>query len=127
MMMMKMILSDEYVLRAIELRIKTTRIVGTLCTVDDPKMIHKAMIYFDVWDHNGKISNPFSEFQPNWFKSMTPDVFRIFIEYMHHYGPAISDKEITLIIKWASKFNYVVTRHKDKVTFRINPRRNPPC
>lgn len=113
-----MILSEEYVLRAIELRIKTKPIVGTLCRTETPHLIHNAMKYFDIWNYGVYISHPYTTFTVELFDNMTEDLFKIFITMMHHYLPPCTSDEISCIIYYSEKLNYKVTVHNNILSFR---------
>lgn len=113
-----MILSDIEVLRIIEMRVKTKRIVGTLCRVPKPGTLHNAMKFLNIWNDGPFISNPYIELTDVVLYNMTPDLFRIFIEYVHHWAPQWTLEEIALIRRYARKYGYIVTRHKDRITFR---------
>lgn len=116
-----MILSEEYVLRALEMRVKTTRVVGTLCKIKDPELLHSAMLYFDIWNDGIYISHPFVTISQDIADNMTRDIFRIFIEYIHHWMPPFTFDEIRIIIIASKKYGYIVTRHKDRLSFRRDP------
>lgn len=118
---MKMILSEEEVLRRIEMRVKTTRIVGTLCKVRDPNLLYNAMSYLDVWNDGIYISNPYAYVDKTLFENMTEDLFRIFIEYVAHWMPPFTSDEIRVIMDACTKYGYLVTVHKDRLSFRRDP------
>ena len=123
-----MVLSGKYVLRAIELRVKTTCIVGTLCEVKDPIAIHEAMKYFDIWNSGRYISNPYAELPQYIFDNMDENLFDIYIEYLHHWTPPCTANEIQSTIYLCNKFGYSLTRHKDYITMRrIKPYARTNC
>lgn len=116
-----MILTECDVLYQIEMRVKTERIVGTLCKISKPSSLHKAMTHLDVWNSGEYISNPYATISQALFDNMTPDLFRIFIEYVHHWMPAWTPDEIRIIIDTSTKYGYLVTIHKDRISFRRDP------
>ena len=113
-----MILSDEYVLRAMELRIKTTPIVGTLCKIEDPTVIHNAMRYFQCYNYGMYISHPFIELTEDIYANMDINLFRIYIELLHHWMPPCTTGEIRSTIYYSKKFGYEVTKHNNRLSLR---------
>lgn len=105
-------------LRAVELRLKTRNFRGSLCLVLNREYIFEAMKFHDVWDCDGFISNPFYELSSPIYKNMTEEVFRVFIEYTHHWNPPFTSSEISSIIRLANKFGYKVTTYKSMLSFR---------
>lgn len=116
-----MVLSEQDVLRQIEMRVKTKRIVGTLCKIQDPNLLHKAMKHLDIWNDGIYISNPYCVITKNLMDNMTKDLFRIFIEYVAHWMPPFTLDEIRIIIDASTKYGYLVTVHKDRLSFRRDP------
>lgn len=113
-----MILSSEYVLRAIELRIKTKPLVGTLCTVEDPTTIWNAMRYFQCYNHGKYISHPFVELDHSIYENMDITVFTIFVELIHHWMPPCTNEEIRNTIYLCKKYNYQLTQHENRISMR---------
>ena len=113
-----MIPTEEEILRAIELRLKTVIVWGTLCRVLDYNAIYNAMDYFDVWADHGYISNPYATLSDEIFDHMTKDLFRIFIEYTHYWKPTFSDHERDRVLGLAKLYGYRVTCHNNRVSFR---------
>jgi hypothetical protein len=113
-----MILPSEYVLRAMELRMKTVPIVGTLCAVKDPTLIWNAMKYFQCWNYGQYISHPFIELGPEIYQNMDQTLFRIYIELLHHWMPPCTSDEIRSTIYYAEKFGYQVTRNQNYMSLR---------
>lgn len=115
-----MVLSEEDVLRQMEMRIKTECIVGTLCKIRHPNTLHNAMKYLDVWNDGEYISNPYARLSKDLMDNMTADLFRIFIEYTHHWMPTWSPKELRLIDEACKRFGYQITVHNRRVSFRVS-------
>ena len=115
-----MVLSEEDVLRQMEMRVKTERIVGTLCKVRHPHMLYNAMKHLDVWNDGEYISNPYSHLSKDLMDNMTVDLFRIFIEYTHHWMPKWSKQELELINDACRRFKYQITVHDSRVSFRVS-------
>lgn len=111
-----MILPDEYVLRAIELKVKTRRIRGTLCKIEGD--ITKAMVYHDCYGYDGYISNPFAILDEDVIGNLTPDTARILAHYLHHYTPPFTQDEVRCIIRAGSNFGYRVIHNKGYITMR---------
>jgi hypothetical protein len=114
-----MILLEDYVYYAIELRLKTRQIVGSLCKVRDVRSIHNAMKFFDIWNHKEFISHPFAELDDEIFRNMTFNVFRIFIEINNLYMPPFTKREIQGIIRVSKKYGYVVTQNNGFISIRL--------
>lgn len=113
-----MILESEYVFRAMELRIKTKPIVGTLCFIEDPKLIHNAMRYFDCWNHEQYISQPFIEIDKDLYENMDLELFKIYVELLRFWMPPCTTGEIRSTIDLCKKFGYELNRHKDRISIR---------
>ena len=113
-----MILSSEYVLRAIELRVKTVPIIGTLCSIKDPATIWNAMDYFQCYSHGQYVSQPFIELDQDIYNNMDLAMFKIYAEMLIHYMPPCTVDEIHNTIYLSKKFNYQVTVHKDRMSLR---------
>lgn len=113
-----MIHSSEYVLRAIELRIKTTPIIGTLCTIEDSSLVWNAMKYFQCYNHGKFISHPFVELDESIYENMDLDLFRIYAEMLHLYMPPCTDDEIHSTIYHGKKFGYQVNQNKNYISLR---------
>jgi len=113
-----MILSSEYVLRAIELRLKTQRIVGTLCSVEDPVTIWNAMKYHQCYNHGKYISHPFVELDQPIYDNMDLNIFKIYVEMIHFWMPPCTSEEIRNTIYTGNIFGYDVTCHKNFISLR---------
>lgn len=111
-----MILSDEYVLRALELKVKTIRIRGTLCKIVGD--VTRAMLYHDCYNYEEYLSNPFAILPEEVIRNLTPDTARILAHYLHHYAPPFTHDEIRCIIRVASNFGYRVIHNKGYITMR---------
>ena len=113
-----MIHSPEYVLRAIELRIKTKPIIGTLCSIEDPSLIWNAMKYFQCYNHGNYVSHPFAELDDSIFENMDVDLFRVYAELNNLYGPPCTNGEIRSTIYHGKKLGYHVTQNKNYISIR---------
>lgn len=113
-----MILCDEYILRALELRLKTVPIVGSLCSVKNPRMIHSAMKYFDIWNHENVISHPFTELTYDIFDNMTPDLFKIIVEYLRIYAVKFTDQELQYLAFYGKRYGYECSVDNRVLSFR---------
>lgn len=113
-----MILPDKYVYYALEMRVKTRVIHGTLCFIDNPNLINNAMKYFDIWNDGKYISQPFTEITRVIASNMTFDLFRIFIELNDLYTPPFTNDEIRIIMDVSKKYGYKVTHQCGYISIR---------
>lgn len=113
-----MLLSDEYVFHALEMRMKTRPVIGTLCKVPDTKHLHNAMKYFDTWNYGNYISQPYVKITPELARSVTFNVFRIFIDLNDLYHPPFTADEILVIIDLCKKFGYTLTHNKGYISIK---------
>lgn len=114
-----MILLEDHVYYVLELRMKTKRLVGSLCEVRDVKAIHNAMMFFDIWNHEKFISHPFTELDDDIFQNMTFNLFRVFIEINNLYMPPFTRREIQGIIRVSKKYGYAVTQNNGFISIRL--------
>lgn len=113
-----MILSSEHVLRAMELRLKTKPIIGSLCSIEDPTLIWNAMKYFQCFNYGMYISNPYPELDQHIYDNMDRELFRIYIELLHHWMPPCTSDEIRSTMVLANKYGYEVNQHKSRISLR---------
>ncbi len=111
-----MFLNDEYVFHALEMRMKTKRYVGSLCKVPNQDVLHNAMKYFDIWNHEQFLSNPFHVITRELASNMTFETFRIFIELNDLYQPPFTMEEICIIMDVCKKFRYELTHNKGYIS-----------
>jgi hypothetical protein len=113
-----MMLNEVYVLRVLELRCKTEPVTGTLCRVEDPKLIQNAMSYLDIWNDGFYISHPYIELPEEVWDNVTEEVFKIFIDMVHLYLTPFTSDEIRSIIDVSKKYGYSVTKNKNHISIR---------
>lgn len=113
-----MFLNDQHVFHALEMRMKTKKYIGSLCIVPSPLLLHNAMMYFDIWNHEEFISNPFHVLTKELFSNMTFETFRIFIELNDLYRPPFTIDEICFIMDVCNRYGYVLTHNKGYISIR---------